>query len=212
MTEGMANNIRRAFPKARVLCGYGLSEASPRVAYLPSELFDKYPTAAGIPLPLVQYRIVDKSDVDVDEGETGELIINGPNVMQGYFDDKVRTRCVLKNGWLHTGDLACKAPNGLLYIKGRKDDMIIRAGMNIYPTEIENALSLDPRVDNILVYRGYENDTQQVYLTISGDFCSVDEVIELCKQKLPAYQMPAKIKLVDKTDILDGGKKKRRVL
>ena len=90
--------------------------------------------------------------------------------------------------------------------------MIIRAGMNIYPTEIENVLSLDSRVDNILVYRGYENDTQQVYLTISGDFSSVDEVIELCKQKLPAYQMPAKIKLVDKTDILDGGKKKRRVL
>lgn len=210
VTEGVAEKIREAFPNAKILCGYGLSEAAPRVAYLPSELFDECPTAAGLPLPNIKYRIVDKKNNDVEDGVIGELIVNGPNVMLGYFDDKEKTKNTLKNGWLYTGDLACKASNGLLYIKGRKDDMIIRAGMNIYPTEIENVLSTDDRVEGLLVYGECTNETQQICLNISGKFSDLNEVRALCKQKLPAYQMPTKINLVSRTDILNCGKKKRK--
>lgn len=210
MTEGMAKTIRKAFPNALIYCGYGLSEASPRVAYLPPAVFDKDPTSAGIPLPSVELRIVNQNGEEQPNNKIGELLVKGPNVMQCYFRDAERTKAVLKNGWLYTGDLALRDDNGMIYIKGRKDDMIIRAGMNIYPAEIENALSTDKRVDSVLCYGYKVNDTQEIALIVSGDFANVAEVRDLCREKLPPYQMPQKLRLADKTETLNGGKKKRK--
>lgn len=212
MTEGMAKNIRRAFPCAEIYCGYGLSETSPRVAYLPAELFDQKPTCAGFPLASVKIRIVRENGRDAAKGEIGEVLVKGPNVMLGYFDDPTRTKAVVKNGWLHTGDLGLMDYDGMLTIKGRKDDMIIRAGMNIYPAEIENALSSDQRIGDIQAY-GYEkNGTQEIGLIVSGEFSSVEEVMTLCRASLPSYQLPSKIELVEKTEILTGGKRRRKRL
>lgn len=209
MTDGMARKIRKAFPKADVYCGYGLSEASPRVAYLPAEDFDNDPTCAGIAVPSVKIRISRPDGNDAAKGEIGEVLVKGNNVMTGYFDDEKRTIDTVKRGWLHTGDLGYIGKNGRLYIKGRKDDMIIRGGMNIYPAEIENALSADIRVHEIQVY-GYEkNDTQEIGLKISGHFQSVCEVMKMCRQYLPNYQMPSEIKLVDELEKNAGGKKRR---
>lgn len=210
MTEGMATTIRKAFPNALIYCGYGLSEASPRVAYLPPAVFDKDPTSAGIPLPSVELRIVNQNGEEQPSNKIGELLVKGPNVMQCYFGDIERTKDVLKNGWLYTGDLALRDDNGMLYIKGRKDDMIIRAGMNIYPAEIENALSTDKRVESVLCYGYKVNGTQEIALIVSGDFANVGEVRDLCREKLPPYQMPQKLRLADKTETLNGGKKKRK--
>jgi acyl-CoA synthetase (AMP-forming)/AMP-acid ligase II len=210
MTEGMARTIRKAFPNAKIYCGYGLSEASPRVAYLPPELFDSIPTAAGVPLPSVNLKIINDSGHITTPSEIGELLVNGPNVMLGYFDDRARTKATLREGWLHTGDLACFDSEGQLHIKGRKDDMIIRAGMNIYPAEIESVLSTDARVESILVYGYQENDTQLIGMTISGSFSSTDEVLALCRNKLPPYQIPSKITISKKPDFLASGKKKRK--
>ncbi len=210
MTDGMAKLIRNAFPCADIYCGYGLSEASPRVAYLPPELFDTCPTSAGIPIQSVKVRVLCKNGKDALIDEVGELLVKGPNVMNGYYDDPKRTNNTLKDGWLHTGDLATFGENGLLYIKGRKDDMMICAGMNIYPAEIENALSSDERVKDAIV-RGYvEDGKQKIELTVIGDFSSLKEVIDLCKKKLPKYQMPSKIIIADKTVTNLGGKKRRK--
>ena len=210
MTEGMARAIRKAFPNADIYCGYGLSEASPRVAYLPAEDFDEDPTCAGIALPSVKIRIARLDGKDAARGEIGEVLVKGNNVMIGYFDDIERTRKTIKHGWLHTGDLGYIGENGRLYIKGRKDDMIIRAGMNIYPAEIENVLSADNRIRDIQVY-GYEkNDTQEIGMTVSGDFTSPDEIMSLCKQYLSSYQIPSRIELVDEIEKSVGGKRKRR--
>ena len=212
MTEGAARAIRRAFPHAAVYAGYGLSEASPRVAYLPPRLFDTNPTASGIPLPSVSLRVLNDRGEEVTEDEIGEVVVRGPNVMQGYFEDEARSRAVLQNGWLYTGDLACRGRDGLLYVKGRKDDMIIRGGMNVYPAEIENALSADDRVDDVLAYGYREGDTQQIGLRISGRFADTREVMALCRAKLPPYRMPATITLVDSQETALSGKKKRRRL
>ena len=129
--------------------------------------------------------------------------------MTGYFNDTERTRRTIRHGWLHTGDLGYIGKNGRLYIKGRKDDMIIRAGMNIYPAEIENTLSTDGRVREIQVYGYNKNSTQEIGMKISGDFCSVDEVMKMCKQYLPSYQVPSKIELVSELEKNAGGKRKR---
>ena len=209
MTEGMARTIRKAFQSVDIYCGYGLSEASPRVAYLSAEDFDNDPTCAGIALPSVRIRIARPNGKDAAKGEVGEVLVKGNNVMTGYFDDTERTRNAIKHGWLHTGDLGYIGNNGRLYIKGRKDDMIIRAGMNIYPAEIENILSTDGRVREVQVYGYRKNDTHEIGMTVSGDFYSTDEVMKMCKQYLPSYQMPSKIELVDKLERNAGGKRKR---
>lgn len=209
ITDGMAKTIRRAFPTAAVYCGYGLSEASPRVAYLPPEMFDSTPTSAGQALPSVKVKILRDNGQEASRGEIGEVVVKGPNVMKGYFGDTARTKAVQKNGWLCTGDLGCIGTDGLLYIKGRKDDMIIRAGMNIYPAEIENTLSQDSRCRDVQAY-GYEkNGTQEIGIAISGDFSSPEDVLQLCRERLPGYQIPTKIELVKEGERLAGGKRKR---
>lgn len=211
MTDGMAKAIRKGFPKADVYCGYGLSEASPRVAYLPADLFDCFPTATGIPVPSVNLRILDQEGKVIQETmKTGKLLVQGPNVMQGYFHDEERTKAVLTCDWLHTGDLAYWDQSGLLCVQGRKDDMIIRAGMNVYPVEIENRISSDPRVKDVLVYGYQKGDTQEIGMKICGEFSNLEEVLRLCRETLPSFQIPSKIELVDETDVFSGGKKRRK--
>ena len=212
MTVGMAKTIRRAFPSASIICGYGLSEASPRVAYLPPDLFDKKPCATGVPVEGVKIKILGENGKKVSQGTTGELYVRGKNVMLGYLFDKRKTAMVLKNGWLKTGDRAYMDAEGLINVVGRTDDMIIKAGMNIYPAEIENILSEDERVDRILVYGYSVNDTQYIGMKVQGDFSSVSQLIELCKKKLPTYQIPTRIEIVEKLNEGLTGKTKRKAM
>lgn len=211
ITEGMAKTIRKAFPQADIYCGYGLSEASPRVAYLPANEFDADPTCAGRALPNVKIRIARSDGNTAAKGEIGEVLVRGDNVMIGYFKDQIRTKSSICNGWLHTGDLGYISKDGRLYIKGRKDYMIIRAGMNIYPAEIENAISADNRVKEIQVYGYKKNGTQEIGMSIKGNFNSTDEVIDMCKHYLPSYQIPSKIELVENLEQNASGKRKRKI-
>jgi acyl-CoA synthetase (AMP-forming)/AMP-acid ligase II len=129
--------------------------------------------------------------------------------MLGYFNDQPRTNKVLADGWLRTGDLAYWDSTGMLCVQGRMDDMIVRAGMNVYPVEIENVLSKNPMVKEVLVY-GYEkNGTREIGMKICGDFSDIDDVTELCHHMLPPFQMPTKIELLEDSNLLSGGKKKR---
>ena len=140
-----------------------------------------------------------------------EIICRGPNVMLGYYKNEKQTEETIdKDGWMYTGDLATWDKNHFITISGRKDDMIIRAGMNVYPVEIENIVSKDPRVRDVLVYGFERNDTQEIGMKISGDFNSVQEVIDLCHSVLPQFQIPFKIELIKDAEVLSGGKKKRK--
>lgn len=125
------------------------------------------------------------------------LWVSGGNVMAGYYNDPGRTAEVLADGWLCTGDIALINDAGLLKIMGRSDDLIIKAGMNIFPREIEDALKADPRVRDVFAYGYGGTFGVQIGLDIAGDFGDVSEVRELCRRRLPAYQMPAEIVLAD---------------
>ncbi len=203
--------IREAFPDADIYNIYGLTEACPRVSYLPPELFDEYPDCVGIPLNSVAVKILLKDDSIAEPNQVGVLWVRGGNVMAGYYNNLEKTAEVLKDGWLCTGDLALINGKGLLKIKGRNDDMIIKAGMNIYPQEIESALKIDNRVKEALILA--ENDERlgvQLVLNIVGDFKDTKEVKELCQTCLPAYQVPTKINLVDELPKNGSGKIIRR--
>ena len=138
-------------------------------------------------------------------------MVKGDNVMIGYYNDPEKTNEVIKDGWLCTGDLALINEAGLLKIKGRIDDLIIKAGMNIYPQEIEGVLKLDSRVREAVVCGcNDEKLGTQIVLNIVGDFRDVAEVKELCHSQLPAFQVPTRINLVDDIPKNGSGKIIRR--
>lgn len=211
MSFETAQLISKAFPKADKYHVYGLTEASPRVSFLPPHMFDKYADFVGLPLHSVSLKIVSPDGRSAETNEVGTLWVKGDNVMQGYYNNPQKTSEVLKDGWLCTGDLALFNKEGLLKIKGRADDLIIKAGMNIYPQEIENALRFDKRVKEVCV-SSYDDEKLgvQIVLNISGDFSSVAEIKELCQLYLPTYQIPTRINLMDEIPKNGSGKIIRR--
>lgn len=203
--------IANAFPRTSIYHVYGLTEACPRVSYLPPELFSEHPDCVGLPLRSVSIKIIKDDGTIAHLGEEGTLWVKGNNVMLGYYNAPELTKKVLKGNWLCTGDIAVVNNKGLLQIKGRIDDLIIRAGMNIYPQEVECALKSDHRVRDVLVY-GIPSQRlgMQIGMKISGDFTSIDEIRKLCNALLPAYQTPSKIELLDDIPRNGSGKKLRQ--
>lgn len=209
MMLAVAELMRAIMPDTKIYNAYGLTEASPRVAYLPPELFDQYPLSVGKPLKSVKIKIVNGQGNDVPVNMVGELLINGPNVMRGYYQNQPATREILTDGWLYTGDLAFMDDNGLIYIKSRKDDMIIRAGMNIYPQEIENALKSETFIKDTLVLGVWDKTVgQSIHLKIipTANGISKSQILEACKRKLPPYQMPDSIEFVETFERNGSGK------
>lgn len=207
LEQEAGKRIANAFPQAQIYHVYGLTEACPRVSYLPPELFVQYMDCAGIPLKSVSLKILKDKRTTAEINEVGVLWVKGENVMAGYYNNPQKTARVLKRGWLCTGDLALINEAGLLEIKGRIDDLIIKAGMNIYPKEIENAVRKDPRVVDVYVW-GEDDEKlgKKIRMHITGDFSSISEVKALCVESLPPYQVPTKIDLCKEMPINGSGK------
>lgn len=199
MTKSVSDKLLSVFTNVEIFNVYGLTEASPRVSYLPPEQFSVTPESVGISLNSVKLKIMND-----------ELYVNGDNVMKGYYDDVELTNSILKNGWLKTGDIASIEPNGLLYVKGRKDNLIICAGMNIYPQEIENALKQNEHIIDVLAY-GIKNKSlgEKIGIKVVTETLSVRDVFEICKNVLPNYQLPDEIELVSELPRNPNGKIKR---
>ena len=210
MGAEVGERIADAFPQCAIYHIYGLTEACPRVSYLPPEYFRAYPDCVGVPLRSVSVKILDPQGKPCGENEAGILYVKGDNVMLGYYRQPEKTREILRDGWLCTGDVALINSAGFLKIKGRNDDLIIRSGMNIYPAEIEAVLKQDPRVREVLAY-GFRNQlSTQIGLKVVGDFASVDEVKQLCLRLLPPYQHPSAIELLEELPKNGSGKVIRR--
>lgn len=186
MTQIVADKMQQSMLDVRIYNVYGLTEASPRVSFLSPDLFNKYPTSVGIPLSSITAKTVDD-----------ELVIKGKSIMKGYYNDSESTHRAIVDGWLYTGDVAQIDENGFIYIKSRKDNMIIRAGMNIYPQEIENAIKQDFRIKEALAM-GVKSDkvSQKIHLTVSGEDLTKSYVLDVCKKYLSTYQFPDEIEIV----------------
>ncbi|MBQ2775250.1 MAG: acyl--CoA ligase [Clostridia bacterium] len=180
LTRAVADRMISTLPEAELLNVYGLTEASPRVSALLPEDFEKYPESVGKPIKNVEVKIVD-----------GELCVRGKNVMQGYYLNPEATKKKIIDGWLHTGDVA-ELKDGFLYIKGRLDDMIIRAGVNIYPQEIENVLLRSPGIREALAL---EKDGR-ILVKLVGTI-SKKEALTICQKELPTYAIPEQIEFVE---------------
>ena len=173
----------------------------------------------GCALPYCELKIVDVDNVkkNMPIGEVGELMVKGPITMMGYFGDEKRTKETLENdGWLHSGDLAKMDEDGYYYIVDRKKDMILTAGYNVYPAEIERVLAKHPSVSIAAV--GKEEDElkgeiAKAYVVLKENFKpSEDELINFCRQQLAAYKCPRKVMFVDDVPKTSSGKIMRREL
>lgn len=200
MNRETALFIKNAFSDAEIYSAYGLTEAGPRVSCLLPRDLESHPDSAGKPIKNVSVKILDKNGRKAKKNTDGEISVKSGGVMLGYFNDPEKTAETLKKGRLMTGDAGYFDKNGFLYIKGRKDGMINRAGMNVYPREIEDAIKSDPRVREVIAYGIKTAGEERIALKISGDFSSAKEVKKLCAEKLPSFEIPSVITLTDEIE------------
>ncbi len=181
-----------------VVEGYGLSEASPVTHSGPLNMPSENGTI-GLPLPDTECRIVSSEDemTDLAEGETGELLVRGPQVMLGYWKNEEATRNAIRDGWLYTGDLARQLPSGLYQIVERKKDLIITSGFNVYPQEVEEALLTCPGVAEVAVVGVPDEKRGELvkayFVMESKKLWKPDEIKAWCREHLSAHKRPREI-------------------
>lgn len=163
------------------LQGYGLTECSPLVAGN-TDFFQK-DDAAGLPIPNVEYKI----DNPNAEG-IGEIIVKGPNVMLGYYEDEEKTKQTIVDGWFHTGDLGRIDENGYLYITGRcKSVIVTKNGKNIYPEEVEYYLNDNPLISESLVLGIHKEDDDETYIN-AQIYPNIEAITEYLKGSVPTKE------------------------
>ena len=198
-----------------VIEGYGLTEASPSTAFNPPSGIQK-PGSIGLALPEIDAIIGGENDCELPVGEVGELLLRGPNVMKGYYKRPEETAETLQNGWLHTGDLAKMDEDRYIYIVDRKKDMIIVAGLNVYPREVEEALYLHPKVRDAAVI-GEEDklrgEAVVAYIVLKeGETAQDEEILRWLKKRLAGYKIPRNLVFVDELPRTSSGKILKRML
>ena len=206
-----------ALSGCRMLEGYGLTEAGPVTHFNPVK--GKRPLGSmGMPLPGTLARVMDRETgtKELPAGEVGELAIQGPQVMQGYWQRPAETAVVLRDGWLYTGDLARRDADGYFYIVERKKDMIISGGYNIYPREVEEVLYQFPGVQEAVAFGvpdAYRGEVVKVVIVPrDGHELDVQEIRDFCGRQLALYKIPKSIEFRPELPKSLVGKVLRRLL
>ncbi|MFM2398190.1 MAG: Long-chain-fatty-acid--CoA ligase [Pseudomonadota bacterium] len=199
----------------RIAEGFGLTESSPVVCFNPLTA-DPKADSIGIPVPGTDVALVDDEGRPVAQGEPGELIVRGPQVMQGYYNRVDETAKTIKNGWLYTGDVAVMDAQGYFKIVDRKKDMVLVSGFNVYPNEVEDALAkLDDIVEAAVVGIPDEKSGEAVRAYVvkrEGATISQADVIKHCKTLLTDYKVPKSIVFRDELPKTPVGKVLRKAL
>ncbi|MBM7647703.1 long-chain acyl-CoA synthetase [Bacillus ectoiniformans] len=202
---------------AKVLEGYGLSEASP-VTHCNNPFTERKAGTVGMALPGTECRVVDlgAGTEDVEPGQLGEVIIRGPQVMKGYWHQPEETEVTLKEGWLYTGDIGSLDEDGYLSIVDRKKDMIIAGGFNIYPRDVEEILYEHPAVQEAVVIGipdEYRGETVKAVLVLkAGKEADEEEIITYCREHMSAYKVPTVVEFRQELPKTSVGKILRRAL
>lgn len=182
-------------PHVKLLSGYGLTEAAPRITQIDISDFLSHPGSVGKPIGDQQLRIINGDGNCCDNYEVGEILVKGSNIMQGYLREGKLVPP--PEGWLHTGDLGYVDEEGFLYINGRKDNMFIIFGRNIYPEEIEGVISSYPGVEEVLVCKTLFEDKYRIIARIvTNSQISIPDLLMHCRNNLEDYKVPARIELV----------------
>ena len=216
--SAMPVEVMRAFGErfsVTILEGYGLSETSPVATFNRTDREPK-PGSVGLPVWGVSVRIVDLEGNDVPQGEMGEIIIKGHNVMKGYYKRPVETAEALENGWLHTGDIGNFDEDGFVYITDRVKDMIIRGGFNVYPREVEEVMMTHPAISLAAVvgvpHESHGEEVKAYIILKEGIEADEVEIIGWCKENMAAYKYPREVEIRTELPMTATGKILKREL
>ena len=182
-----------------VIEGYGLSESTCRSTFNPPDQ-RRRPGSCGLPIGN-EMRVVDDEDREVPEGELGEIVLRGENILKGYYKNNAANDTAFRNGWFHTGDIGYRDKDGFFYIVDRKSDMIIRGGENIYPREIDEVLYQHPDVAAAAVVGVpdtlYGEEVAAVIVLKPGAKTSEQQVIDYCKGRLADFKCPKTVHFME---------------
>ncbi|RIL04697.1 MAG: long-chain-fatty-acid--CoA ligase [Proteobacteria bacterium] len=184
----------------QVLEGFGLSETSPVASFT---MLGKPRKVGSIGWPVwgVEMGVVDEHDNLLPDGERGEIVIRGHNVMKGYWNRPDANKEALKNGWFHSGDIGYRDADGCYFIVDRKKDMILRGGFNVYPREVEEVLYAHPAVAEAAVvgipHDSHGEEVKAVVALKPGQQASEQDLVAWCKERLAAYKYPRVVQIVE---------------
>jgi len=216
LPPAMIRELLDALPHVKLFVMYGQTEASARLSFLPPErLLDKM-GSIGRGIPGVELEVRGEDGRPVPPGETGEIVARGPNVMMGYWNAPEETARVLRDGWLHTGDLARVDEDGFVTIVGREKEMIKSGGYRTSPLEIEEVACQVPGIAECAAV-GMPDAMFGERITLfvvprEGAEVPKDEILALCKRSLAPHKVPSGIELVDSLPKTPSGKVKRAEL
>lgn len=184
--------------KFPVIEGYGLSESTCRATFNPID--ERRVGSVGKPIGN-EVRIFDENDHAIAPHQIGEIVLRGPNIMKGYYKNEAATREAFRSGWFHTGDLGYRNEDGFFYVVDRKSDLIIRAGENIYPREIDEVLYQHPTVKDAATvgvpHELYGEEVKSFVVLRKGEETTEQEIIEFCRERLADFKCPKSVEFVD---------------
>ncbi len=182
-----------------VIEGYGLSESTCRSTFNPPDQ-RRRPGSCGVPIGN-EMSVVDEEDREVPDGELGEIVLRGENILKGYYKNDAANATAFRNGWFHTGDIGYRDEDGFYFIVDRKSDMIIRGGENIYPREIDEVLYQHPAIAAAAAVGVpdalYGEEVAAVVVLKAGETTSAQEVIDYCKARLADFKCPKTVHFVE---------------
>jgi len=199
MARELKKRLRQVLPDhTKIFIMYGATEGSARLSYLNPERYLDKMDSVGRPIPGVHFRIVSPEGNEVPQGIVGELLVTGPNIMQGYWKDPEGSNQVLKENWYHTGDLGYRDEEGFFFIVGRKDCQIKVGGRRINPQEIEDILLASGLMVEAIVI-GVPDDIlgeKTIALVVPKNEEGKKKILDYCFNKLPKYKIPSDIQIV----------------
>jgi acyl-CoA synthetase (AMP-forming)/AMP-acid ligase II len=213
MSPQLTQRLRAALPHPRLFVMYGQTEATSRISWLPPEKLDEKLGSVGIPVQGLQWKILREDSSPAGVGESGEVWVQGPNVMQGYWDNAAATASVLAEGWLRTGDVGYLDDDGFLFLQGRRSDMIKTGAHRVHPTDVEEVIAEMPGVTEVAVV-GVEDEVLgqviKAFVVASDLPPRAEERIKAhCRARLAPYKIPKHVAFVDALPRTASGKVRR---
>jgi long-chain acyl-CoA synthetase len=210
MAPGTIDWVREAFRPAELFVMYGQTEATARLSYLPPEQARAKHGSIGIPIPGVELRVVDETGSELPRGEVGQLVARGANVTPGYLDEPEETAAILHDGWLWTGDLAAQDADGYFFHRGRSKEILKVGGQRVSPVEIEQVVAQHPEVAEAAVVGAPDPLKGEVPVAwvVPRPGCrpAPEALVLFCRERMPAYQVPAAFTLVESLPRNEAGK------
>lgn len=216
MAPTLTRRLRAALPNARLFVMYGQTEATSRLTYLLPERLDEKLGSVGIPVDGVELHIVHEDGRAAAIGETGEVRVRGANVMRGYWNDPDATAAALVDGWLRTGDLGHLDADGVLWLAGRRSDMIKTGAHRVHPGDIEDVIAEMPGVSEVAVVGiddGVLGQVIKAFVVAPGlPPNSANQIKAHCRERLATYKIPRDIAFVTSLPRTASGKVRRAAL